>query len=71
VSLGGGYVAGLVAVLAAELGQFAHCRAVFLVDPGEFQPELALGNVGGGVAAGDEHFEGFAAVGGEFLKGDL
>jgi len=41
--------------MAAELRELAHCRTVFLVDPREFQPELALRHGGRGVAAGHEN----------------
>ena len=49
----GSRVAAVLA-LEAELRESPHRNAVFLVRPGELQPELPLRNHRGGVAAGDE-----------------
>src|SRR6516162_5834498 len=43
-----------VLVQAAELSEPAHGGAVFLVEPGELEPELVLRDASGGVAAGEE-----------------
>lgn len=44
-----------IPVQKAELGEPPHGGAVFLVEPGELQPELALRDRRSGVAADDEH----------------
>jgi len=51
--------------MAAELRELAHCRPVFLIDPREFQPELALRHRGRGVATGHEHPQSSVAMGRE------
>jgi len=50
-----------VRMLEAELRQASHCGAVFLVEPGELQPELALRGGCGGAAARDQKTQRHAA----------
>lgn len=52
-------------MLVAEVGESAHGDAVFLVEPGEFQPELALRGGDGDESARGEDPQGDVAVGGE------
>ena len=56
-----------VPALEAELRESPHRNAIFLVRPGELQPELPLRNHRGGVAAGDEDPEGGIAQGAELM----
>ena len=56
-----------VPALEAEQRQAPHRNAVFLVRPGELQPELPLRDHRGGVAAGDEDPEGGIPQGAELM----
>ena len=58
-------------MLAAELSEPAHGGAVFLVEPGELEPELVLREASGGVAAGDEHAQRGVAGRTERMDGRL
>ena len=54
-----------VAMLVAEVRESAHGDAVLLIEPGKFQPELALGRGDGDEPACGKYPQGDVAVGGQ------
>lgn len=52
-------------MLDTELSEAAHGHAVFLVEPGKFEPELTLRGSDSNEAAGEEDAQGGVPVGGE------
>ena len=62
---------GGLLVLETELREAPHRDTVLLIRPGELQPELTLGDRGGGVTAGDEEAQRGVALGAELMDARL
>ena len=58
-------------MMRAELREPPHGYAVFLVEPGEFEPELTLRGRDRDGAAGGEHSQGGVTVGRQPAHGHL